>query len=236
MAGRGGQSAYVSSASKVTAIFFSAYCYDTRGDCLTQPACTTPGDQLRTAAACLCAGRRYRLLRLPREAHSGVIPRSPSPKLIESHSDASGGVRTVLTGSRKHITQPFEVTYVENRRVWCRAGGVRNILRSKIEKSAGCVRPPFKHHSAKGGIWMETDCMPRRTTRDYHTIEKNTLESRWSRDLTNQGCADGLLFNTTGCYLYFGSTLLRSTLPDRSQPIELELPIAREESVLLHLK
>ena len=133
MAGRGGQSACVFSASRVTAIFFSAYCDDTRGDCLTQPACTAPGDQLWTAAACFCAGRRYRLLRLPGEAHSGVIPRSPCPKLIESHSDASGGVRTVLTASGKHKTQPLEVKKVKNRQVWCRAGGVRNILRSTID-------------------------------------------------------------------------------------------------------
>jgi len=159
MAGRGGQSSCVSSESKVTAIFFSAYCDDSGGDCLTQRACTAPGDQLWTAAACLCAGRCYRLLRLPREAHSGVIPRSPCPQLIESNSEASGGVRTVLTGSRKHITQPFEVKHVDNRRVWCRADGVRNILRSKNDESAGCVRPPFKHHSAGATAWFASeDC------------------------------------------------------------------------------
>ena len=53
-----------------------------------------------------------------------------------------------MTGSRKHTTQPSEVKNVEIRRVWCRVGGVRKILRPKIEEFACCVRPPSKDHSA----------------------------------------------------------------------------------------
>jgi len=106
---------------------------------------------LWTGAARLCARRCYCLLRLPREAHSGVIPRSACPGLNALHPDAPVGARKAVTGPRKYITHPSELEIVKNRQVWCLHEGIRKIMRPKINESAGCVEPPVKHHCAGSG-------------------------------------------------------------------------------------